>query len=217
MLNIAVTLPTLLLPEPIPDGDFLQPPEGTEAMSQHVLLVVLDGVPNVVFDDESIMPFMSQFENVGAKVDVQTSLMTLTGPCVKEMSTGRKAANIDALRNWGVKNDGKDDPFHYALDRGDSVAFTGFYVWSNLYTDSHFIHQTVELGALGGVASLALFASVFAIATHHLLLKRRTGHPVYRLLLFGLMAVILSRFFEMMFGVARVSDLTVLWVVFGLL
>lgn len=143
MINIATTLPTLLFPEPIPDGDFIQPPEGTQAMSEHVLLLVLDGVPKVVFDDESIMPFMSNFETVGARVDVQTSFMTLTGPCVKEMSTGRKAANIDALRNWGVENDGQDDPFHYAMERGDNVAFTGFYVWANLYTDSRFIHQTV--------------------------------------------------------------------------
>jgi hypothetical protein len=144
ILNIAVTLPALLLSEPVPEGEFSQPLEGIDAPSQHVLLIVLDGVPTKVFDDNLIMPFMSQFEKVGAKVDVQASLMTLTGPCVKEMSTGREAANIDALRNWNVNNDGKDDPFHYALDRGDSVAFTGFYVWSNLFTDSSFVHETVD-------------------------------------------------------------------------
>lgn len=144
ILNIAATLPALLIPEPIPEGELFEPPAGIEASSQHVLLIVLDGVPNQVFNDEKKMPFMSQFENVGAKVDVRACSMTLTGPCVKEMSTGREATNIDALRNWEVINDGQDDPFNYALSRGDSVAFTGFYVWSNLFTDSGFTHQTVE-------------------------------------------------------------------------
>ena len=180
MLNIAVTLPTLLLPEAMPEGDFLQPPEGTEAMTEHVLLVVLDGVPNLVFDDENIMPFMSQFENVGAKVDVRASLMTLTGPCVKEMSTGREAANIDALRNWEVKNDGKDDPFHYALDRGDSVAFTGFYVWSNLYTDTQFIHQTVEDHGFSDISqvddeTLAIVDTWVATGVHDLMVAHLGG------------------------------------------
>ena len=79
-----------------------------------------------------------------------------------------------------------------------------------------FIHQTVEQGVFGGVTSLALFTSIFGIATHHLLIKRHTGNTVYRLLIFGLTAVVLARFLEMMFGVARISDLTILWVVFGL-
>ncbi|MGE4659098.1 MAG: hypothetical protein AAEI08_09250, partial [Gammaproteobacteria bacterium] len=84
------------------------------------------------------------------------------------------------------------------------------------HAHNFFIHQTVEQGVFGGVASLALFASVFGIATHHLLRRRQTGDPVYRLLLFGLMAVVFGRFFEMMVGVARISDLTVLWVILGL-
>lgn len=78
-----------------------------------------------------------------------------------------------------------------------------------------FIHQTVEQGIFGGVAALALFATVFGVAGHHLLRRRRTANPVYQLVLFGLAAVIAGRFLEMMVGVAKVSDLTVLWVLFG--
>ena len=85
------------------------------------------------------------------------------------------------------------------------------------HAHNFFIHQTVEQGYFGGLASLALFATVFGIAGHHILRRRATGDPVYRLLMFGLVAVFIGRFLEMMVGVARISDLTVLWVVFGLL
>ena len=78
------------------------------------------------------------------------------------------------------------------------------------------IHQTVEQGYLGGLAAVALFVSVFGVAAHQLLRRRQSGGEMYRLLLLGLMAIILGRFLEMMVGVARISDLTVLWVLFGL-
>ncbi len=84
------------------------------------------------------------------------------------------------------------------------------------HAHNFFIHQTVEQGIFGGLASLALFASVFGIAAHHLVRRRRSASPLYTLILLGLAAVILGRFLEMMVGVARISDLTVLWVVFGL-
>ena len=84
------------------------------------------------------------------------------------------------------------------------------------HAHNFFIHQTVEQGIFGGLASLALFASVFGVVGHHMLRRRQAGNPVYRLLLFGLMAIIIGRFLEMMVGVARISDLTVLWVIFGL-
>jgi len=84
------------------------------------------------------------------------------------------------------------------------------------HAHNFFIHQTVEQGIFGGVASLALFASAFGVCCHHLLRRRRNTGPIYRLLLFGLVTIFLGRFLEMMVGVARISDLTVLWVLFGL-
>ena len=84
------------------------------------------------------------------------------------------------------------------------------------HAHNFFIHQTVEQGFLGGFASIALFASVFGVGCHHLLFRRRNADPLYRLLLFGLVAIILGRFLEMMVGVARISDLTILWILFGL-
>ena len=84
------------------------------------------------------------------------------------------------------------------------------------HAHNFFIHQTVEQGVFGGLASLALFASVFGVVGHLILRRRRTGNPVYRLLIIGLMTIIFGRFLEMMVGVARISDLTVLWVLFGL-
>ena len=61
------------------------------------------------------------------------------------------------------------------------------------HAHNFFIHQTVEQGIFGGFSSLALFASVFGIVGHRLLFKRTEGNPLYRLLLFGLMATVLAR------------------------
>lgn len=87
------------------------------------------------------------------------------------------------------------------------------------HAHNFFIHQTVEQGILGGVASLALFASVLGIGVHYVILRKRNvdSDSMYQLLLIGLVAIILGRFLEMMVGVARISDLTVLWILFGLL
>ena len=84
------------------------------------------------------------------------------------------------------------------------------------HAHNFFIHQSVEQGIIGGFASLAIFVSVFGVIAHHLLRRRISGNPLYRLLVIGLMAVLLGRFLEMMVGVARISDLTVLWVIFAL-
>lgn len=77
---------------------------------------------------------------------------------------------------------------------------------------NYFIHQTVEQGFLGLLSSLGLFFSV-VIAGAYLLIRRGQSYSsIHKLLLIGLIAVIAGRFLEMMVGVARVSDLTLLWV-----
>lgn|GEM_PF-920746 len=84
------------------------------------------------------------------------------------------------------------------------------------HAHNFFIHQTVEQGYIGGFASLALFISVIGVSAHHVLRRRVAKNPLYPMLLFGLTAIVFGRLLEMMVGVARVSDLTILWVIFGL-
>ena len=121
----------------------IQPPEDHDRISDGILIIVLDGLPAYVMDNPDYMPSLATWQTFGAKANVSTSEITLTGPCVKEMSTGIHASPIDAMRNWAIEYEGKDDPFHYALDANMSVAFTGFYVWANLFTDDRFIHETI--------------------------------------------------------------------------
>jgi len=141
LLLLSISAPSLLSTDPHPDTS-LAPPENQRVLSDHVLLIVLDGVPRSVFDDAEIMPFLSEYEEFGVKINVRTSPLTLTGACVKEMATGRNSAPIDAILNWEVTNEIRDDPFYYAAAQGQSVAFTGFYVWANLYPEPYFTHQT---------------------------------------------------------------------------
>ena len=84
------------------------------------------------------------------------------------------------------------------------------------HAHNFFIHQTVEQGIIGGLASLTLFGSVLGVTGHLILFRRKTVIPVYRLVVIGLMAIVLGRLLEMMVGVARISDLTVLWGILGL-
>lgn len=138
---IGASLPTILSSGPMSD-DTSPPPDEMTQLSNHVLLIVLDGVPQSVFDDKDMMPFVSAFDSYGVKLPVETSELTLTGACVKELATGREATPMDAIRNWEVKNEVKNDPFYHTAFRGDSVAFSGFYVWNNLYPDEMFTHNT---------------------------------------------------------------------------
>lgn len=126
-----------------PEGMSIPPPESHDRMSEAVLLIVLDGLPAYIMDDPDYMPHLANWAQYGSTAKVLTSEITLTGACTKEMSTGRHASPIDALRNWEVEYEGEDDAWHYAVDEGMSVAFTGFYVWSNLFPDERFIHETV--------------------------------------------------------------------------
>jgi len=85
------------------------------------------------------------------------------------------------------------------------------------HAHNFFIHQTVEQGFLGLLASVGLFAAAFSAGGYLLFRRGREIPPFHKLILIGLLAITAGRFVEMMVGVARVSDLTVLWVVFGAL
>ena len=135
------SLPGILSSGPFSE-DTTPAPDELEQLTEHVLLIVVDGVPRTVFDDSEMMPFLASFDSYGVKIPVETSELTLTGACVKEMATGRHASPLDAIRNWEVTNEVKNDPFYHAAFRGDSVAFSGFYVWNNLYPDAMFTHRT---------------------------------------------------------------------------
>lgn len=95
----------------------------------------------------------------------------------------------------------------------DDVAF---FPLSPDHAHNYFLHQTVEQGILGGLASIGIFLSVIGIGVHHIIRRRHFSNPMYQILLIGLLAIIFGRFLEMMVGVARISDLTILWLLFGI-
>jgi tetratricopeptide (TPR) repeat protein len=84
------------------------------------------------------------------------------------------------------------------------------------HAHNFFIHQTVEQGYLGLLSSLGIFAAVFIVGGYQLLRARRGYAEVHTLLLIGLLAIFAGRFLEMNVGVARVSDLTILWLLLAI-
>ncbi|MQF66935.1 tetratricopeptide repeat protein [SAR202 cluster bacterium AD-802-F09_MRT_200m] len=84
------------------------------------------------------------------------------------------------------------------------------------HAHNYFIHQAVEQGILGLISALGLFITVFGIGAHLLLKQRNYLSNTYKIVLIALLAIVAGRFLEMMVGVARVSDLTILWVILGI-
>ena len=72
-----------------------------------------------------------------------------------------------------------------------------------------------ETGNKAVISSLGIFAAVFFVGGYLLLRRRSNLSPVQILLLIALVAIFGGRFLEMMVGVARVSDLTILWALLG--
>ena len=75
-----------------------------------------------------------------------------------------------------------------------------------------YIHQTVEQGVLGLLASVGLFAVPFLVGVYQLFRERRQYSHLHLLLLIGLLATFAGRSLEQTVGLARVSDLTIFWV-----
>ena len=84
------------------------------------------------------------------------------------------------------------------------------------HAHNFFIHQTVEQGLFGLLSSVGLFMAAFLAGAFQLLWQRRSITLVHKLILIGVLATLAGRFLEMMVGVARVSDLTVLWVLLAI-
>ncbi len=143
LIPSVATLPRLMAGADHPRGMSILPPEEHDPLASKVLLIILDGLPAYVMDDPEYMPNLASWQEHGAVMEVHTSDVTLTGACTKELSTGLHSSPIDAVRNWEVTYDGVDDPLHYAEASGLDVGFTGFYVWSNLFTGEQFEHRTI--------------------------------------------------------------------------
>lgn len=84
------------------------------------------------------------------------------------------------------------------------------------HAHNFFIHQTVEQGYLGLLSSLGIFAAVALAGGYRLWWQRQHLSLVDKLLFAILLATLSGRFLEMMVGVARVSDLTILWVILAM-
>jgi len=84
------------------------------------------------------------------------------------------------------------------------------------HAHNFFIHQTVEQGLFGLLSSVGLFMAAFLAGAYHLLWQRHSITLVHKIILVGVLATLAGRFLEMMVGLARVSDLTVLWVLLAI-
>jgi len=85
------------------------------------------------------------------------------------------------------------------------------------HAHNYFIHQTVEQGILGLLSLLAVFAAAVLVIGNQLLRRVTLSSDVHKLVSVGLLAVLAGRGLEMMVGTARVSDLTVFWVLLGVI
>ena len=84
------------------------------------------------------------------------------------------------------------------------------------HAHNFFIHQGVELGLFGIFTSLGIFAVPLVVGVYLLFLGRRSLSEMHKILLAVLAATVAGRFVEQLVGVARVSDLTIFWVILAM-
>ena len=84
------------------------------------------------------------------------------------------------------------------------------------HAHNYFVHQGVELGFLGLLTSVGVFASFFLVGGYLLLRRSGSYTLIHKLLLIGLLATLAGRMLEQMVGIARVSDLTIAWVLLAI-
>ena len=77
---------------------------------------------------------------------------------------------------------------------------------------NYLVHQGVELGFLGAGATLGVFSAVFLIGGAQILLRRRKLSGSHQLVLAVLLPTMAGWLLAQLVGVARVSDLTLSWV-----
>ena len=86
----------------------------------------------------------------------------------------------------------------------------------SLHAHNYLLHQGVETGFLGLLASLGVLVVPMLLGGYLLVWRRRDFSTIHKLLLAGLVATLVGRFLEQLFGLARVSDLTMFWVLLAI-
>ncbi|MEE9286323.1 MAG: O-antigen ligase family protein, partial [Dehalococcoidia bacterium] len=107
------------------------------------------------------------------------------------------------------------DMFLYAFPLADDQQLDGN---RHFHAHNFIVHNAVELGAVGLLATMALFG---AIAAAGLGLARMARRRVFSwpmaLALVGILAAMAGRFVEQLTGVAQISDLSLFWLLAGVL
>ncbi len=84
------------------------------------------------------------------------------------------------------------------------------------HAHNFFLHQAVETGFVGLLASVGIFIAAFGLGVYFWLRQRAGLTVVHGLVLAGLLAILAGRFLEQMVGVSRVSDLLIFWVLLAI-
>ena len=74
------------------------------------------------------------------------------------------------------------------------------------------IHQTLEQGLLGLLSTVVLFGAILWVAIQVIIRSLNMKSTIDGLLMMGLLATLVGKCVEMTVGVARISDLTIFWV-----
>ena len=104
--------------------------------------------------------------------------------------------------------------YTYLLERRSPTG--GQLLVSERFAHNFFIHNGVELGVLGLLASLGLYLVPLLVGGYLLLWRRGQYSDFQKLAMAGLLAVLVGRFLEQSVGVAAASDLTIAWVVLAM-
>ncbi len=207
---------------------------GTAVLALGVVGAVVIGIlllPTALRDDNQADSAVDASENVSTAADVAGRISTIKGDVLGGLLGGRTThwrISWELIKGhpWFEFDDLSlrwlrpvvgygPDLFRYTYLLRSPPEGTNLLPLEPDHAHNFFIHQTVEQGYLGFLSSAGLFVAVFFAGGYVLLRKRSEYSEIHKLVLIALFAVVAGRFLEMMVGVARVSDLTVLWVLLG--
>ena len=83
------------------------------------------------------------------------------------------------------------------------------------YAHNHFVHEATELGILGVAAYAGIFAAVLVTAVVLVRRDRLGGLQSRKIVLAAVFAALVGRGVEQVFGIPRIGDLTLFWVLLG--
>jgi len=130
-VGVVLAFLRIVVPEP---SYWVEPrPLREQALTRHLMLVVVDGLRFDVATDPNRMPRFAQAMRTHASAEVWAGRVSMTTSAVLAFGTGQPGGMDQVVRNIHPRPPAFDSWLHSAHDRGLSLAIAGDPAWKEMY------------------------------------------------------------------------------------